>query len=139
MLHYKCFYATSDSRSRKMKEDVFMRGHLSIFIIVERTSGSSTITLSKRGQLYKTSQYCIPKMGLAVIALITIIITPTILQPILATPTNLPPTNTTTHDDNNSQYNSVTLAPSNQSSTSLPDKTNVTLRGLFTDLGESGR
>jgi multiple sugar transport system substrate-binding protein len=78
-------------------------------------------------------------MGLAVIALITIIITPTILQPILATAANLPPTNTTTHDDNNSQYNSVTLAPSNQSSTSLPDKTNVTLRGLFTDLGESGR
>jgi multiple sugar transport system substrate-binding protein len=74
-----------------------------------------------------------------VIALITIIITPTILQSALATAaTNLPPTNTTSYDDNNSEYNSFTLVPSNQSSTLL-DKSNVTLRGLFTDLGESGR
>jgi multiple sugar transport system substrate-binding protein len=73
------------------------------------------------------------------IALITIIITPTILQSALATAaTNLPPTNTTSYDDNNSEYNSVTLVPSNQSS-ALLDKTNVTLRGLFTDLGEPGR
>jgi multiple sugar transport system substrate-binding protein len=74
-----------------------------------------------------------------VIALITIITTPTILQSAVATAaTNLPPTNTTSYDDNNSEYNSVTLFPSNQPS-ALLDKTNVTLRGIFTDLGESGR
>jgi multiple sugar transport system substrate-binding protein len=72
-----------------------------------------------------------------VIALITIILTPTISQSALATVTNLPPTNSTTYDDNNSDYNSFTLVSSNQSS--VLDKTNVTLRGLFTDLTESGR
>jgi multiple sugar transport system substrate-binding protein len=77
-------------------------------------------------------------MGLVVIALLTIIITPTFLQPLLATATSLPPTNTTTYDDNNNEYNTVTLAPSNQSN-SLADKSNITLRGLFTDLGESRR
>jgi multiple sugar transport system substrate-binding protein len=67
-------------------------------------------------------------------------ITPPILQPVLAIATNLPPSNRTIYDGyNNNEYNrSVTLAQSNQSNT-LPDKTNVTLRGLFTDLGESGR
>src|SRR5918993_5330313 len=85
------------------------------------------------------NQDCIHNMYPVLIALITIIITPTILQSALATAsTNLSPTNTTSYDDNNSQYNSVTLVPSNQSS-ALLDKTNVTLRGLFTDLGESGR
>src|SRR5829696_425410 len=60
-------------------------------------------------------------MSPVVIALVMIIITTsTVLQPVLAS-------------------NSITLVPSNQSSTSLPGKTNVTLRGLFTDLGESGR
>ena len=60
-------------------------------------------------------------MSPVVIALVMIIITTsTVLQPALAS-------------------NSITLVPSNQSSTSLPGKTNVTLRGLFTDLGESGR
>src|SRR5215210_2846820 len=77
-------------------------------------------------------------MGLVVIALLTIIITPTFLQPLLATATSLPPTNTTTYDDNNNEYNTVTLAPSNQSN-SFADKSNITLRGLFTDLGESRR
>src|SRR5829696_2185552 len=60
-------------------------------------------------------------MSPVVIALVMIIITTsTVLQPVLAS-------------------NSITLVPSNQSSTSLPGKTNVTLRGPFTDLGESGR
>ena len=120
----RCFYART----------------LSIFILVERTrAGVSTIILSRRWQLCKMNQYCISGMYPVLIALITIIITPTILQSALATAsTNLPPTNTTSYDDNNSQYNSVTLVPSNQSS-ALLDKTNVTLRGLFTDLGESGR
>ena len=98
--------------------------------------------MSRRWQLCNTNQYCIPNRVPVVIALITIIITPTtILQPTLATTaTNLPPTNTTTYDDdNNSEYNnnSFTLVPSNQSS--VLDKTNVTLRGLFTDLANPGR
>jgi ABC-type glycerol-3-phosphate transport system substrate-binding protein len=100
-------------------------------IIVESTrAGVGTIVLTKRWQLCKASQYCIPKMSPVVIALLMIIITPAILQPALAT-ANIP-SNTTT------QYNSYTLVPSNQSSTLL-DKTNVTLRGLFTDLGDPGR
>ncbi len=98
--------------------------------------------MSRRWQLCNTNQYCIPNRVPVVIALITIIITPTtILQPTLATTaTNLLPTNTTTYDDdNNSEYNnnSFTLVPSNQSS--VLDKTNVTLRGLFTDLANPGR
>jgi multiple sugar transport system substrate-binding protein len=74
--------------------------------------------------------------SVVVIALLMIIITTpaTILQPALATATNLS-ANTTT----DTEYNSFTLAPSNQSSTSLVDKTNVTLRGLFTDLANPGR
>ncbi|MDQ3970924.1 MAG: extracellular solute-binding protein, partial [Thermoproteota archaeon] len=68
-----------------------------------------------------------------------IVITPMILQSTIATATtNLPHTNMT-HDDSNNEYNnSFTVVPSNQSSTLL-DKTNVTLRGLFTDLGDPGR
>ena len=97
--------------------------------------------MSRRWQQCNTNQYCIPNRVPVVTALIIIIITPTtILQPILATTaTNLPPTNTTTYDDNNSGYNnnSFTLVPSNQSS--VLDKTNVTLRGLFTDLANPGR
>jgi multiple sugar transport system substrate-binding protein len=69
-----------------------------------------------------------------------IIITPTtILQPALATAaTNLSANTTAITTD--SKYNSFILVPSNQSSTSsLVDKTNVTLRGLFTNLGDPGR
>jgi multiple sugar transport system substrate-binding protein len=62
---------------------------------------------------------------------------------VLATGAHLPASNRTIYDGNNNEYKrSVTLTPqSNQSNASslLPDKTNVTLRGLFTDLGESGR
>jgi multiple sugar transport system substrate-binding protein len=61
---------------------------------------------------------------LIVITLLMIIITPTTLQPSLAT-ANLTANITTT----DIKYNSLTLAPSNQSS--LADKTNVTLRGTF--------
>jgi multiple sugar transport system substrate-binding protein len=80
-------------------------------------------------------------MGPVVIALITIIITPPMLQPALATAaTNLAPTNNTTiYDDNNNEYNDpVTVLSSNQTGTLL-DKSNVTLRGLFTDLANPGR
>jgi multiple sugar transport system substrate-binding protein len=82
------------------------------------------------------SYYCIAKMNLVVITalLMTIIITtPTISQPTLGT-ANLSSNSTTS-----TEYNSSTLIPSNQSSTSLLGKTNVTLRGIFTDLGDPGR
>jgi multiple sugar transport system substrate-binding protein len=86
------------------------------------------------------SRYCVPKMAPVAIAFLTlIIITSPILQPALATATNLPPTNTIIYDDNNNEYNNaVTVLSSNQSGTLL-DKTNVTLKGLFTDLANPGR
>ncbi|MDQ3883125.1 MAG: extracellular solute-binding protein, partial [Thermoproteota archaeon] len=85
------------------------------------------------------NKYCVAKIGPTAIAFLAIIITPPILQPALATATNLPPTNTTMYADNNDEYNnSVTVLLSNQSDT-LRDKTNVTLRGLFTDLANPGR
>ena len=90
--------------------------------------------MTRRWQLCKTSLYYIPKMIPVVIALLMIIIAPTILQSPLAT-ANLPPNEATT---TYSEYDPVTLVPSNQSSTVI-DKTNVTLRGLFTDLLNPGR
>jgi multiple sugar transport system substrate-binding protein len=71
--------------------------------------------------------------------MIIIITAPTtILQPALATTdTNLSANTTTTTTD--TEYNTFVLVPSNQSSTSLHDKTNVTLTGLLTDLGDPGR
>src|ERR671923_1384439 len=70
---------------------------------------------------------------IALLMIIIIIITSTILQPALVT-ANLPPNEATPY----TEYNSFILVPLNQSSTLL-DKTNVTLRGLFTDLGDPGR
>ncbi|MFL6499004.1 MAG: extracellular solute-binding protein, partial [Nitrososphaera sp.] len=104
-------------------------------------AGVSAIILTIRWQIHETSQYCILNRGLIAVALLAIIITPPILQPVLATAAHLPASNRTIYDGNNNEYKrSITLAsPSNQSNTSSPDKTNVTLRGLFTDLGESGR
>jgi multiple sugar transport system substrate-binding protein len=72
--------------------------------------------------------------------MIIIITTPTtILQSALATITDFPSSNNTTAF---TEYNSsFTLVPSNQSTatTALVDKnTNVTLRGIFDDLGEPG-
>jgi multiple sugar transport system substrate-binding protein len=68
-----------------------------------------------------------------------IITTPTTLQPTLATSgTNLS-ANTTTAITTVTRNHTFTLIPSNQSSTSLADKTNVTLTGHLTDLGEPGR
>ena len=82
-----------------------------------------------------------PAVVVVAIALMIIIITSSILQPVLTTGTDSVPTNTTSYDDynNNFEYNSITLAQSNQSNISLHDKTNVTLGGLFTDLGDPGR
>ncbi|MDQ3854010.1 MAG: extracellular solute-binding protein, partial [Thermoproteota archaeon] len=82
------------------------------------------------------SQYCIAftSQVVVVIALITIIITSTILQSAVAT-ANLPSSNITTYDE----YNPFTLVPSNQSSLADKTATNVTLRGLLTDLADPGR
>jgi multiple sugar transport system substrate-binding protein len=81
-------------------------------------------------------QYCIVKTSPAVITLlmISIITTSSILEPALGTAVNLPSNNATTYHDNNTntEYNSFTLVASNQSSTStLLDRTNVTLTGIF--------
>src|ERR671914_129283 len=54
-----------------------------------------------------------------VIALLVIIITPTTLQPSLATA-------------------NYTIVPSNQTTSIVVDKTNVTLRGIFDEIGEPG-
>jgi multiple sugar transport system substrate-binding protein len=66
-------------------------------------------------------RYCIRKMSpiVIVIALLVIIITPTTLQPSLATA-------------------NYTIVPSNQTTSTVVDKTNVTLRGIFDDIGEPG-
>jgi multiple sugar transport system substrate-binding protein len=98
------------------------------------------MVLSKRRwQLWNKNQYCLQGITPIAIVLMAIVITPTILQSTIATSTSdLPPTNITQDDSNNEYNNSFTLVPSNQSSTVL-DKTNVTLRGLFTDLGAPGR
>jgi len=66
--------------------------------------------------------------------MVSIITTSTILDPALGTSVNSSSNNATTYDDNNtnSEDYSFTLSPSNQSSTStLLDRTNVTLTGIF--------
>jgi multiple sugar transport system substrate-binding protein len=89
-------------------------------------------------QLWKARQQCsfINEKGSPVttaLLMVIIITTPTtILQPALGTATANLSTNTTTTTTTDIEYNSITLVPLNQSSTSLVDKTaNVTLRGLF--------
>ncbi|HJU84934.1 MAG TPA: extracellular solute-binding protein [Nitrososphaeraceae archaeon] len=101
-------------------------------------SGVSTIILTGRWQLNEMRRYFVPKVGPIAIALLTIMITLPILQPALATATNSPTTNTTIDDNNNEFNNSVSVLSSNQSG-ALLDKTDVTLRGLFTDLANPGR
>jgi multiple sugar transport system substrate-binding protein len=80
-------------------------------------------------------QFCIiiNNKGLSVTTAFLMIIimpTPTILQSALGTTTTNLSTNSTTTTAE-TEYNSFVLAPLNQSSMSLADKTNVTLRGLF--------
>ena len=82
------------------------------------------------------NRYCISKISPVVIALIIVIITPTILQPALATADLL--LNTTSAPEGGTPPYS-TLVTSDQSTSTSLDKTNVILRGLFTDLGEPGR
>jgi multiple sugar transport system substrate-binding protein len=87
-------------------------------------------------------QYCIVKTSPAIITLlmISIITSSSILEPALATAVNLPSNNATTYQDNNTntEYNSFTLVASNQSSSStLLDRTNVTLTGIFGGLEDA--
>src|SRR5919202_1578811 len=77
------------------------------------------------------SQYRVAKMNSIIIGLLMMLMPLATLQPALAAVSL--PLNTTTPD-----ANSTTLLQSNQSSTS-PGKNNVTLRGLFTNLGDPGR
>jgi multiple sugar transport system substrate-binding protein len=110
---------------------------LSLTIGITRP-GVTTIILTRGCKLDEISRFCVPKRCSIAIALLTIIITPPILQPALATIATDLSANTTT----NTESNSFTLVPSNQSSTStssLSNKTDVTLRGLFTDLANPGR
>jgi multiple sugar transport system substrate-binding protein len=84
--------------------------------------------------------YIIDKTGslatIAVLMMIVIITAATTLQSALAT-ANFTANTTTTSD---TEYNSLTLVPSNQSTSALSvDKTNVTLRGLFNVQIDPGR
>jgi multiple sugar transport system substrate-binding protein len=103
-----------------------------------------TLLTRQLGRICKMNQqYCFVKTSLAaVIALLMIstITTSSILEPALGTAANLPSNNATTYHDNNadSKYDSFTLVPSNQSSTStIPDRTNVTLIGIFGGLEDN--
>ncbi|HEX6282391.1 MAG TPA: extracellular solute-binding protein [Nitrososphaera sp.] len=100
-------------------------------------------------QLYKASQqYCIidktgSQVTTALLMIIIITAPTTILQPTLTTATDLPSDNNTTTTFTEYNNSSYTLVSSNQSTTSTSSSaaktTNVTLRGLFTDLGDPGR
>jgi multiple sugar transport system substrate-binding protein len=72
-------------------------------------------------------QYCVRRMSpvVIVITLLVIIVTPTTLQPSVAT-TN----NNTTADTPDNQFFHMTVT-SNQSTSTVGDKTNVTLRAIF--------
>ena len=87
-------------------------------------------------RLSENGQYCIANTGAIIIILlmIFIIITPSILQPALATTVTDLSANATITTANDTGYSSFILVPSNQSTTSISssvEKTNVTLRGLF--------
>src|ERR687897_3524590 len=71
-------------------------------------------------------RYCIRKMSpiVIVITLLVIIVTPTTLQPSVAT------TNYNTADKPDNQFFHKTVT-SNQSTSTVGDKTNVTLRAIF--------
>jgi multiple sugar transport system substrate-binding protein len=73
------------------------------------------------------SRYCIRNMSPVgvIITLLVVIVTPTTLQPSLATANN------TGDTPDALSSNMITYVPSNQSTSTLVDKTNVTLRGLF--------
>jgi multiple sugar transport system substrate-binding protein len=99
----------------------------------------STIISSILVQLCKTGRCNIISLGtVVVIMLIMIVSTSMILRPVIATiTTNVSDDTATIH---NKGYNSFTLLPSNQSTgiSSSLEKNNVTLVGLFDNLGGSG-
>jgi multiple sugar transport system substrate-binding protein len=95
-------------------------------------------------RLCENGQYCIANTGaiIVILLMIFIIITPSILQPALATTVTDLSANATITTANDTGYSSFILVPSNQSTTSISssvDKTNVTLRGLFNIQLDPGR
>jgi multiple sugar transport system substrate-binding protein len=87
-----------------------------------------------------TILYCQESPAIITLLMISIITSSSILEPALATAVNLPSNNATTYHDNNTntEYNSFTLVASNQSSTStLLNRTNVTLTGIFGGLEDA--
>jgi multiple sugar transport system substrate-binding protein len=81
------------------------------------------------------SQYGVSKLSPAVLALMTLIVTSTILQPALATDDLL--LNTTSAPEGGTPPHSTLVTPDQSTSTTL-DKTNVTLRGLLNQQIDSG-
>ena len=95
-------------------------------------------------RLCENGQYCIANTGaiIVILLMIFIIITPSILQPALATTVTDLSANATITTANDTGYSSFILVPSNQSTTSISssvEKTNVTLRGLFNIQVDPGR
>jgi multiple sugar transport system substrate-binding protein len=87
-----------------------------------------------------TILYCQESPAIITLLMNSIITSSSILEPALATAVNLPSNNATTYQDNNTntEYNSFTLVASNQSSTStLLNRTNVTLTGIFGGLEDA--
>jgi multiple sugar transport system substrate-binding protein len=94
-------------------------------------------------RLSENGQYCIANTGaiIVILLMIFIIITPSILQPALATTVTDLSANATITTANDTGYSSFILVPSNQSTTSISssvEKTNVTLRGLFNVQNDPG-
>ena len=124
---------------------VFLRRRCNVILLVSRAELGTIILIGSSGwqQLRKAStQYCIIHKTrllpiVTILMMLIVMTTPaTILQSALAT-TNFS-TNTTITSD--TEYNSFTLVPSNQSTSALSvDETNVTLRGFFDSLSDPGR
>ena len=94
-------------------------------------------------RLSENGQYCIANTGaiIVILLMIFIIITPSILQPALATTVTDLSANATITTANDTGYSPFILVPSNQSTTSISssvEKTNVTLRGLFNVQNDPG-
>ena len=96
--------------------------------------------LCKRSQHYCTIDKTGPPVTMAILMIIVLTASTTILQFRLATTTDFPSSNNTTITTIPEYDSSLTLVPSNRSVTNtLLDKTtNVTLKGIFDDLGVPG-
>ncbi|MDQ4101663.1 MAG: extracellular solute-binding protein, partial [Thermoproteota archaeon] len=97
--------------------------------------------MTRKGwQLFKMSRHYLPKMAPVMVALLTIMITLPLLQPALSTADLPSSSDFTIYDENNNNTISETHLSSNESSSTSTNPTNtITLRGLFTDLGDPGR